>query len=247
MKFYEAVLSSAAFRVRIALALKGLSYDSVVFDLRANQHLTEEYRKVNPIRTVPVAGAFAGTGAVRVDGDRRVPGGTYPEPPLLPADPLGKARVRAMAQLVACEIHPLNNLRVLRYLSRELKIDEAGRDRWYAHWIRGRLRGPGVPLPDSGSFSCGSPPTVADLFLIPHRRQRPPLQGRHLRLPPHPPHLRLLHATPRLLPSPPRPPRRKVNRGHNTRSFFCASEYGTCLNARLNGPVRRIAWHASRG
>ena len=167
MKFYEAVLSSAAFRVRIALALKGLSYDSVVFDLRANQHLTEEYRKVNPMRTVPSLELLPGQALFESMAIIEYLEETYPEPALLPADPLGKARVRAIAQLVACEIHPLNNLRVLRYLSRELKVDEAGRDRWYAHWIHEGFHALEPLLPDSGSFSYGSSPTIADLFLIP--------------------------------------------------------------------------------
>ncbi|HZR07150.1 MAG TPA: maleylacetoacetate isomerase [Myxococcales bacterium] len=167
MKFYEAVLSSAAFRVRIALHLKGLAYDSVVFDLRANQHLTEEYRKVNPIRTVPSLELLPGQTLFESMAIIEYLEETHPEPPLLPADPLAKARVRAMAQLVACEIHPLNNLRVLRYLSRELKIDESGRDRWYAHWIQEGFQALESLLPDSGSFSYGSSPTLADLFLIP--------------------------------------------------------------------------------
>ena len=80
---------------------------------------------------------------------------THPEPPLLPKDPLARARVRALAQLVACDIHPLNNLRVLRYLARELKEDDAARDRWYAHWIHEGFRGLETALPQSGSFCHG--------------------------------------------------------------------------------------------
>jgi maleylpyruvate isomerase len=167
MKFYEAVVSSAAFRVRIALALKGLSYESVVFDLRANQHLTEEYRRVNPIRAVPSLELAPGQALFESMAIIEYLEETYPEPPLLPADPLARARVRAMAQLVACEIHPLNNLRVLRYLARELKLDDAARERWYAHWINEGFRALEPLLPESGSFAYGSSATVADLFLIP--------------------------------------------------------------------------------
>ena len=167
MKFYEAVLSSAAFRVRIALALKGLSYESVVFDLRANQHLTEEYRRVNPIRAVPSLELSPGQALFESMAIVEYLEETYPEPPLLPADPLARARVRAMAQLVACEIHPLNNLRVLRYLARELKLDDAARDRWYAHWIHEGFRALEPMLPEAGSFAHGPSATVADLFLIP--------------------------------------------------------------------------------
>ncbi|MGZ6124135.1 MAG: maleylacetoacetate isomerase [Myxococcales bacterium] len=167
MKFYEAVLSSAAFRVRIALGLKGLSYESVVFDLRANQHLTEDYRRVNPMRTVPSLELLPGQTLFESMAIIGYLEETYPEPPLLPADPLARARVRAMAQLVACEIHPLNNLRVLRYLARELKLDEAGRDRWYAHWIHEGFRALEPMLPETGSFAHGAAPTIADLFLVP--------------------------------------------------------------------------------
>lgn len=167
MKLYEAVLSSASFRVRIALGLKGLSYDSVVFDLRANQHLTEEYRKVNPIRTVPSLELAPGQALFESMAIIEYLDETYPEPPLLPSDPLAKARVRSMAQLVACEIHPLNNLRVLRYLARELKLDEPARDRWYAHWIHEGFQALEPMLPETGSFSYGSSPTIADLFLVP--------------------------------------------------------------------------------
>ncbi|MGZ6124823.1 MAG: maleylacetoacetate isomerase [Myxococcales bacterium] len=167
MKFYEAVLSSAAFRARIALALKGLSYESVVFDLRANQHLTEEYRRVNPMRTVPSLELAPGQTLFESMAIIEYLEETHPEPPLLPSDPLARARVRAMAQLVACEIHPLNNLRVLRYLARELKLDEAARDRWYAHWIHEGFGALEPLLPETGSFAWGDTPTVADLFLIP--------------------------------------------------------------------------------
>jgi maleylacetoacetate isomerase len=167
MKLYEAVLSSASFRVRIALGLKGLSYDSVVFDLRANQHLTEEYRKVNPIRTVPSLELAPGQALFESMAIIEYLDETYPEPPLLPSDPLAKARVRSMAQLVACEIHPLNNLRVLRYLARELKLDEPARDRWYAHWIHEGFQALEPMLPETGSFSYGSSPSIADLFLVP--------------------------------------------------------------------------------
>lgn len=167
MKFYEAVPSSASFRVRIALGLKGLSYESVVFDLRANQHLTEEYRRVNPMRTVPSLELSPGQVLFESMAIIEYLEETYPEPPLLPADPLARARVREMSQLVACEIHPLDNLRVLRYLARELKQDEAARDRWYAHWIHEGFGALEPMLPETGSFSFGQSPTVADLFLVP--------------------------------------------------------------------------------
>ena len=167
MKFYEAVLSSAAFRVRIALGLKGLAYESVVFDLRANQHLTDEYRRINPMRSVPALELAPGQALFESMAIVEYLDETYPEPPLLPKDSLARARVRAIAQLMACDIHPLNNLRVLRYLARELKADDSARDRWYAHWIHEGFRGVETALPQSGSFCHGTAPTVADVFLVP--------------------------------------------------------------------------------
>ena len=167
MKFYEAVLSSAAFRVRIALNLKSLAYESVVFDLRANQHLTEEYRRVNPMRSVPALELLPGQFLFQSMAIVEYLEETHPEPPLFPKDPMGRARVRALAQIVACDIHPLNNLRVLRYLARELKADDGARDRWYAHWVQEGFRALEVALPEGGSYCYGDAPTVADVFLVP--------------------------------------------------------------------------------
>jgi maleylpyruvate isomerase len=167
MKFYEAVLSSAAFRVRIALNLKGLAYESVVFDLRAKEHLTEEYRRVNPMRSVPALELAPGKFLYESMAIVEYLEETHPDPPLLPSDAMARARVRAIAQLVACDIHPLNNLRVLRYLSRELKADDPTRDRWYAHWIDEGFRGLESALPETGSYCHGDAPTVADVFLVP--------------------------------------------------------------------------------
>jgi maleylpyruvate isomerase len=166
MKFHEAVVSSAAFRVRIALALKGLSYESALYDLRKNQHLTPEYRTVNPMRSVP---------ALEVDGATLFESmaiveyleETHPEPPLLPRAPADRARVRAMAQLVACDIHPLDNLRVLRYLSHELQADDAAREKWYAHWVQEGFTALELVVSERGPFSFGDAVTLADLFLVP--------------------------------------------------------------------------------
>jgi maleylacetoacetate isomerase/maleylpyruvate isomerase len=168
MKLYEAVRSSASFRARIALNLKGLPYESEVLDLRGGDHLRETYARINPQRAVPVL----------VDGGRTVVQSMaiveyleeiHPQPPLLPRSPAERARVRAMAQLVACEMHPLNNLRVLGYLEQELRVSEQGRDRWYAHWVREGFRSLEPMLADgqTGRFCHGDAPTVADIFLVP--------------------------------------------------------------------------------
>ena len=167
MKFYEAVLSSAAFRARIALNLKGLAYESVVFDLRAKEHLTDEYRRVNPMQSVPALELAPGKSLFESMAIVEYLEETHPEPPLLPRDPLARARVRAIAQLVACDIHPLNNLRVLRYLAHELKADDATREKWYAHWIEEGFAGLELVLPEHGSFCFGDAPTIADVFLVP--------------------------------------------------------------------------------
>ena len=168
MKLYEAVRSSASFRVRIALNLKGLPYESQVLDLRAGDHLRDAYARVNPQRAVPAL----------VDGERTLVQSmaiveyleeTHPDPPLLPRSPAERARVRAMAQLVACEMHPLNNLRVLGYLERELRLSEKARDGWYAHWVREGFRSLEPMLADrqTGRFCHGDAPTVADVYLVP--------------------------------------------------------------------------------
>ena len=165
MKLYEALLSSASFRVRIALRLKDIAYESVVLDLRAKEHLTEEYRSVNPLRSVPAIedGGFKVFESMAICEWLEE---THPSPPLLPREPAERARVRAMAQLVACDIHPLNNLRVLRYLSHDLHADDAARDAWGAHWIREGFDALERLLP-GGDFCHGSAPTLADVFLVP--------------------------------------------------------------------------------
>src|SRR5690606_6128769 len=134
MQLYSYFRSSAAYRVRIALNLKGLSYEYLGVHLLKNggEQLSDSYRELNAAALVPTL----------VDGDVALGQSmaiieyldeTHPDPALLPADPVGRARVRAIAQTIACDTHPLNNLRVLKYLKRELKIDDAAKDAWYRH------------------------------------------------------------------------------------------------------------------
>jgi maleylacetoacetate isomerase len=166
VKLYHSLPSSASFRVRIALNLKGLQYESVVLDLRANDHQTPEYGNVNPQRAVPslIDGGQTLTQSLAIIEYLEE---TRPEPPLLPKEPIARARVRAMALLVACDVHPLNNLRVLRYLKRELHADDAARDRWYAHWIGEGFSALEQMLPAAGAFCHGGSPTLADVCLVP--------------------------------------------------------------------------------
>ena len=159
--------SSAAYRARIALRLKGVEHDSVSVDLRTGEQKGANYRDRNPQGFVPM---------LEIDGQRIVQSlaiiayleAARPEPRLMPADPADQAHVRAMALVVACDIHPLNNLRVLRYLESELGLDEAARNRWYAHWIEEGLGAlEAMAAPRAGRFLFGDTPTVADICLVP--------------------------------------------------------------------------------
>ena len=132
LELYNYFRSSASYRVRIALALKGLDWRYVPVHLQKNEQLAADYAARSPGRLVPLLR----------DGERDLTQSlaiieyldeTHPEPPLLPADPVGRARVRAIALDIACEIHPLNNLRVLRYLLHDLKVSEEAKNGWYRH------------------------------------------------------------------------------------------------------------------
>lgn len=142
MELYSYFRSSAAYRVRIALNLKGLQYDYRAVHLLKDggQQLAPQYCALNPNALVPAL----------VDGDAVLTQSlaiveyleeTHPQPPLLPSDALGRARVRAIAQTIACDIHPLNNLRVLKYLKHELKVSEEAKNAWYKHWVELGLAG----------------------------------------------------------------------------------------------------------
>ena len=167
MELYNYFRSSASYRVRIALALKGLDYDYKPVSLIQNEHLAESYASVSASRLVPLL----------KDGDHVVTQSlaiieyldeTHPEPPLLPADALGRARVRSLALDIACEIHPVNNLRVLRYLVGPLKVSEEDKNRWYNHWVETGLEAVEQRLAASPTRYChGDTPTMADCVLVP--------------------------------------------------------------------------------
>ncbi len=171
MKLYGYFRSSAAYRVRIALNLKGLAYKSESVHLMKDggQQFKDNYLALNPTALVPTL----------VDGDLTVGQSmaiveyleeAYPEPALLPADAAGRARVRAIAQSIACDIHPLNNLRVLKYLKHKLKVSEEDKNDWYRHWIAVGLASVEAMLadhPDTGRYCHGDQPTMADLCLVP--------------------------------------------------------------------------------
>ena len=162
--------SSAAYRVRIGLELKGLAWEARPVHLvrdGGEQHL-DAYRALNPQQLVPTllheGHALTQSLAILEYLEER-----FPQVPLLPADAAGRARVRALAQLVACDIHPINNLRVLRYLVGPLQQDEAAKLTWYRHWVRGGLEAFERQLAQGpqSTYCFGNTPTLADCCLVP--------------------------------------------------------------------------------
>jgi maleylacetoacetate isomerase len=169
MKLHTYFRSSAAYRVRIALHLKGLSYETVPVHLRKKEQLSAQYRHINPSGLVPTLQDERGT-LTQSMAILEYLEETHPDVPLLPVDPLGRARVRELAQIIACDIHPLGNLRVLRFLMNDLGVDEAAKDKWYRHWVEDGLASLEAHLErDSGTghFCHGEMPTLADCFLVP--------------------------------------------------------------------------------
>jgi maleylpyruvate isomerase len=167
MRLYDYWRSSAAYRVRLALNFKGLVYQQVALDLRNGAHREPAFLAINPQGLVPV-----------LEDERAILTQSlpilnyleerYPEPALLPKDLPGRCQSRAIAVAIACEIHPLNNLRVLQYLERELGLDEARRMAWYRHWITEGF-GPleAMIARSAGEFCVGDAPSLADVCLVP--------------------------------------------------------------------------------
>jgi maleylacetoacetate isomerase len=169
MKLYGYFRSSAAFRVRIALNLKKLDYENAFIHLRRNDQSAPEFLGVNPQGLVPAL-EIGGQTLIQSLAIIEYLDETHPEPPLLPRDAAGRARVRALAAIVACDIHPLNNLRVLRYLHGPLGHDEKALETWYNHWIASGFTAFERLLADdtrSGAFCHGDTPGLADIALVP--------------------------------------------------------------------------------
>ena len=183
MKLYNYFRSSAGYRVRIALNLKGLAYEYVAVHLTKGEQRAEPYLALNAQALVPT---LADDGATLTQSlaiieylDER-----HPDPPLLPAALAERARVRAIALAIACDIHPLDNLRVLQYLARVLDIGEEPRNAWYRHWVDLGLAALEAQLANdraTGAFCHGDAPTLADICLVPQlanaRRNAIPLEA----------------------------------------------------------------------
>jgi maleylpyruvate isomerase len=170
MLLYGYFRSSAAYRVRIALNLKGLDYDQTFIHLARLEQLKESFAALNPQKLLPVLVDDDGAQLTQSLAIIEYLEETRPEPPLLPRDPVGRARVRALALAVACEIHPLNNPRVLRYLTGTLGASEEQKNAWYRHWVEDGLLALEKLLassPATGRFCHGDTPTMADLCLVP--------------------------------------------------------------------------------
>ncbi len=168
MRLHGYFRSSAAYRVRIGLNLKGLGYDNTFVHLRKGEQSAPEFRRINPQGLVPVLedgpAVLAQSLAILEYLDE-----TRPSPPFLPRTPADRARVRALALIPACDIHPLNNLRVLNYLERDLGQPAAVRAAWYRHWVGEGFAALEQMLADprTGRFCHGDAPTLADICLVP--------------------------------------------------------------------------------
>ncbi|MDN3522936.1 maleylacetoacetate isomerase [Halomonas ramblicola] len=162
--------SSAAYRVRIALNLKDLGYDQIPVNLVKGEQRGEAYLARNPQGLVPALVTDDGTVLTQSLAICEYLEEVHPSPALLPQEPAERARVRALAQQVACEIHPLNNLRVLKYLVHELKLDEDAKQAWYRHWVATGFDALEAMLSreaGSGDYCHGDTPTLADVCLVP--------------------------------------------------------------------------------
>jgi maleylpyruvate isomerase len=180
VKLYSYFRSSAAYRVRIAFNLKGLGYDTVAIHLQREGGLNRKpaFRAINPQMRLPALALDSGEILTQSLAIIEYLDEVHPQPPLLPGDPVARAHVRALAQLIACDIHPLNNIGPLRYLKNELGQDQAKIDAWYCHWV-----GEGFDALEAmlrpGPYAYGAEVGLADICLVPQvanaRRLKVPL------------------------------------------------------------------------
>jgi maleylacetoacetate isomerase len=180
VKLYSYFRSSAAYRVRIAFNLKGLNFETAPIHLQkeGGQQLKPAYRAVNPLMRVPTLELDSGERLTQSLAIIEYLDEVHPQPPLLPRDPVERAQVRALAQLIACDIHPLNNLAPLRYLKNELGHDQSKIDAWYHHWVLAGFDALEAMV-QPGPYAFGADVTIADICLVPQvanaRRLKVPL------------------------------------------------------------------------
>jgi maleylpyruvate isomerase len=180
VKLYSYFRSSAAYRARIALNLKGLAYETVSVHLvkDGGHNRRPEYRAINPQMRVPALVAPGGEVLIQSLAIIEYLDETHPEPPLLPKHPIARAKARGLAELIACDIHPLNNTSPLRYLKNQLGQEQSAIDAWYHHWVREGFEALEALL-EPGPYACGKAVTLADICLVPQvanaRRLKVPL------------------------------------------------------------------------
>ncbi|HUE09751.1 MAG TPA: maleylacetoacetate isomerase [Steroidobacteraceae bacterium] len=170
MILYGYPLSSASYRVRIALALKGLDVTTVHKELRRGEHRQADFLQINSQGFVPALSLDDGHVLTQSMAIIEYLEEIYPQPPLLPKAPAARARVRALCQLIACDVHPLNNLRVLKYLEGPLALEQSTRDAWYHHWVRAGFEALEMSLArDSGAgrYCYDDSLSMADVCLVP--------------------------------------------------------------------------------
>ncbi len=180
MKLYSYFRSSAAYRVRIALNFKGMTYETVPVHLvkDGGHNRRPEFRAINPQMRIPTLVAPTGDILIQSLAIIEYLEEVQPDPPLLPRDPIARAKVRALADIIACDIHPLNNVGPLRYLKRELHQEQTAIDAWYHHWIIEGFEAL-ESLVEPAPYACGTEVTMTDVCLVPQvynaRRLKVPL------------------------------------------------------------------------
>jgi maleylacetoacetate isomerase len=179
VKLYTYFRSSAAYRVRIALNLKGVSYEAIPVNLLKSEQREGAYRSVNPQGRIPSLD-IGGATLIQSPAILEYLDEVYPEPPLLPVGAVTRAKNRAIASIIACDIHPLNNSSTLAYLRTKLGHDQGAADEWYAHWVREGFDAIEAMI-EPGPYACGSRISLADIYLVPQvfnaRRFKVPLEA----------------------------------------------------------------------
>jgi maleylpyruvate isomerase len=180
VKLYSYFRSSAAYRVRIALNLKGIAYETAPIHLvkDGGRNKRPEFRAINPQMRLPALVTPAGDVLIQSLAIIDYLDVTYPDPPLFPKDPIARAKARALAEIVACDIHPLNNIGPLRYLKNVMAQEQSAIDAWYHHWVIAGFEAIEA-LIEGAPYACGGQVTLADLCLVPQvynaRRLKVPL------------------------------------------------------------------------